>query len=266
MQGKVIGQGRTAEVLEYGEETILKLYREDVPEGHVDLEYRISKWVYEQGVATPQPHERVVVEGRQGILYQQIAGPTLLQQMNRKPWLNFSGFKQMAGLHYSLHQLGGMGEAGAQKKRLEQHIIAAPMLETDEKTQILSRLARLPDGDKLCHGDFHPDNILMDDKLWVIDWMTGVRGNPAADVARSVIMFSIGAMPPQASVFAKGFLGFARKRLTAQYVGRYLKLSGLTLAEIEAWILPVAAARLVEGLPVPEKELLVREIRRRLRA
>lgn len=73
-------------------------------------------------------------------------------------------------------------------------------------------------------------------------------------------------MPPQASVITKGFLGFARQWLTAQYVGRYLKLSGLTLAEIEAWILPVAAARLVEGLPVPEKELLVREIRRRLRA
>ncbi|MFD1910018.1 phosphotransferase family protein [Paenibacillus rhizoplanae] len=59
---------------------------------------------------------------------------------------------------------------------------------------MLSRLAELPDGEKLCHGDFHPDNILMDDKLWVIDWMTGVRGNPAADVARSVIMFSIGGL------------------------------------------------------------------------
>ncbi|MBP2115043.1 phosphotransferase [Paenibacillus silagei] len=140
------------------------------------------------------------------------------------------------------------------------------MLETEEKTQILYRLARLPDGEKLCHGDFHPDNILMDSKLWVIDWMTGVRGNPAADVARSVIMFSIGSMPESASVFTKGFLGFARKRLTAQYVRRYLKLSGLTLADITPWILPVAAARLVEGLPVPEKELLVREIRRRLRA
>lgn len=266
MQGKVIGQGRTAEVLEYGEGKILKLYRDDVPEEYVDLEYRFSKWVYEQGVATPQPHERVVVEGRPGIVYQQIAGPTLLQQMNRKPWLNFSGFKQMAGLHYSLHQLEGMGEAGAQKKQLEHKIIAAPMLATEEKTQILSRLAELPDGEKLCHGDFHPDNILMDSKLWVIDWMTGVRGNPAADVARSVIMFSIGALPERASMFTKGFLGFARKRLTAQYVRRYLKLSGLTLADINPWILPVAAARLVEGLPVPEKELLVREIRRRLRA
>ncbi|MFD1910017.1 hypothetical protein ACFSQ7_47825 [Paenibacillus rhizoplanae] len=67
-------------------------------------------------------------------------------------------------------------------------------------------------------------------------------------------------------MFTKGFLGFARKRLTAQYVRRYLKLSGMTLADINPWILPVAAARLVEGLPVPEKELLVREIRRHLRA
>ncbi|NQX48789.1 aminoglycoside phosphotransferase family protein [Paenibacillus tritici] len=266
MQGKVIGEGRTAEVLEYAEGTILKLYKDEVPESHVDLEYRISRLVHAQGVNTPQPHERVMEGERHGIVYQQIPGPSLLKLMDGKPWLILSCLRQMAALHYSLHQLEGVGEAGEQKQRLEHNIIAAPMLETGEKSQILSHLARLPDGKKLCHGDFHPDNILMDDKLWVIDWMTAVTGNPAADVARSVIMFRIGAMPERASLFTKAFIGFARQRMTAQYIRKYLKCSGLTRADIEPWILPVAAARLVEGLSIPEKELLVREIRKRLRA
>lgn len=266
MQGAIIGEGRTAEVIEYGEGRILKLYRDGIPGQHVDIEYQLSKLVYEQGVTTPQPYERVQIEGKQGIVYQRIAGPTLLQLMNRKPWLNFSCFKRMAELHFSLHQLDGIGEAGRQKRMLERNITAAPILNEAEKSQILAQLALLPEGKKLCHGDFHPDNILMDDKLWVIDWMTGVSGNPAADVARSVIMFSIGASPEGASSFTKGFITFARRRMTAQYLRKYLKLSGLSKAEVEPWILPVAAARLVEGLSLPEKELLALEIRRRLAA
>ncbi|WP_238650979.1 phosphotransferase family protein [Paenibacillus piscarius] len=266
MQGNMLGEGKTAEVREYGEGKILKLYRDWVPAQQVDYEYRLSKLIYEQGVATPQPYERIQVEDRQGIVYRQIMGPTLLKLMGRKPWRIFSCFRQMAELHYSLHQLEGVGEAGGQKRLLERHISAAPILNEDEKSQILDQLALLPEGNKLCHGDFHPDNILMDDKLWVIDWMTGVSGNPAADVARSYIMFSIGALPEGPSSFTKHFITFARQRMTAQYLRRYLRLSGLSRAEIEPWILPVAAARLVEGLSFPEKELLVSEIRRRLAA
>lgn len=266
MQGKVIGEGRTAEVMEYGEGTILKLYRDEVSEHYVDLEYRISTFVYEQGVLTPQPHERVVVEGRQGIVYQQIHGPSLLKLIGVKPWRISSFARQMAALHHSLHQLEGMGEAGEQKKRLEQNIIAAPMLDMEEKSLILSQLSLLPEGEKLCHGDFHPDNVLMDKELWVIDWMTAVTGSPAADAARSVVMFSMGAMPKHASLFTKIFISLARKRLTSQYTREYLRLSGISPADIERWILPIAAARLIEWLPVPEKEQLVREIRKRLRS
>lgn len=266
MLGKVIGKGRTAEVMEYGDGRILKLYLDEIPEHHVDWEYQISTYVYEQGVHTPQPYELVAEEGRKGIVFQQIHGPSLLKLMGTRPWLISSYARQMAALQYSLHQLAGTGEAGEQKKRLKHNVIAAPMLNMEEKAPILALLELLPDGDKLCHGDFHPDNVLMDGKLWVIDWMTAVSGDPAADAARSVVMFSIGAMPKHASLFTKMFLGFARKRMTSQYTREYMRISGVSRADIEAWILPVAAARLVEWLPVPEKEQLVREIRKRLRS
>lgn len=59
-------------------------------------------------------------------------------------------------------------------------------------------------------------------------------------------------------------LGFIRKKLTKGYIQEYLRLSGLTYEDVDHWILPIAAARLVEGLPPPEKELLVKEVRKRL--
>ncbi|KAA8746258.1 phosphotransferase family protein [Paenibacillus sp. UASWS1643] len=46
----------------------------------------------------------------------------------------------------------------------------------------------LPDQQQICHGDFHPDNVMLSeagDQYWVTDWMTGMSGDPAGDVARS---------------------------------------------------------------------------------
>ncbi|MNW11893.1 hypothetical protein D3C71_2094480 [compost metagenome] len=76
----------------------------------------------------------------------------------------------------------------------------------------------------------------------------------------------MGAMPPGSSFAARVVTGFIRQRLTKVYIREYLRLSGRSYAEINAWVLPVAAARLIEGVPAAEKEQLAKEIRRRLRS
>lgn len=51
-------------------------------------------------------------------------------------------------------------------------------------------LRELPDGEALCHGDFHPRNVIVDgDELTIIDWVDASSGPPAADLARSAIIF-----------------------------------------------------------------------------
>lgn len=262
----LVGEGRTAEIWEHGDQTIIKLYREDVPEQNIIREYQISRLVHAQGVRTPQPFELISTQNRQGIVFQQILGPSLLKILGEKPWRVRKYAKMMAGLHYDLHKIEATEDIGRQKEMLKGCIIEAPMLNVDEKSAILSYLEKLPEGSYLCHGDFHPDNVLIDEQLWVIDWMTGVGGEPDGDAARSIIMFSMGAMPPGASIFTKLMIGIIRKGLTKSYTREYLTLSGHTYEEIDRWILPVAAARLVEWIPVPEKEQLVREIRKRLKS
>lgn len=265
MLGKRIGEGRTAEVWEYGNGAILKLYRDNIPGYHVEHEYKISTFVYEHNVQTPQPKELITAEGRKGIVFQQIQGRSMLRLISEKPWKLGGYVRQMAALHYELHKLEGSDGFGRQKEALRSSIIAAPMLTLEEKTAVLGELEKLPEGDRLLHGDFHPDNVLVGEKVWIIDWMTGMSGNPAGDAARSVAMLSMGALPPGASLLTKLVTAFIRRRLTKGYVREYLRLSGCSYAEINAWVLPVAAARLVEGIPSAEKEQLVREIRRRLR-
>jgi len=60
----------------------------------------------------------------------------------------------------------------------------------------LRELNRLPTGGFLCHGDFHPDNVIWSERgPVVIDWLDANRGDPAADVARTPMLISIGETP-----------------------------------------------------------------------
>jgi Ser/Thr protein kinase RdoA (MazF antagonist) len=41
------------------------------------------------------------------------------------------------------------------------HLINSRAKYLARRSQALERLNQLPDGDALCHGDYHPDNVLM---------------------------------------------------------------------------------------------------------
>jgi aminoglycoside phosphotransferase (APT) family kinase protein len=105
---------------------------------------------------------------------------------------------------------------------------------------LLDNLTALPDGDRLCHGDFHPWNILgWPSRLSVIDWMAASRGNSAADVCRSYVLMR--SIAPE---------------MASSYVDAYAQLSGERLGDIFQWLSVVAAARLAEGVPDEVDDLM----------
>jgi hypothetical protein len=46
------------------------------------------------------------------------------------------------------------------KLRLAANIARVNVLDEPRKQVLLTRLADMPEGDRLCHGDFHPINVL----------------------------------------------------------------------------------------------------------
>ena len=65
----------------------------------------------------------------------------------------------------------------------------AQALPDDIRRRVLAALDTFPTGDRICHGDFHPGNILMTVRgEVVIDWIDVTRGNPLADLARTTIL------------------------------------------------------------------------------
>ena len=160
----------------------------------------------------------------------------------------------MAELQYRIHQLPAPG-APNQRKRLEYKINNANILPPEKKQKALAILAALPDGDRLCHNDFHPGNILMTDRgPIVIDWVDVTVGNPLADVGRTALLLRSAHIPEDFP--ARRLLLLFRHRLHDIYLRSYARLANIPLEDIRVWDYPLTAARLDENITEENESLL----------
>ncbi len=95
----LVGQGRTAEIYVWGDNQILKLFRSGWPLAAVEQEKRISRIVHELGLPVPATGGMIEMDGRHGILYERIDGPSMLRQLGAKPWTAISLLHVFADLH-----------------------------------------------------------------------------------------------------------------------------------------------------------------------
>jgi thiamine kinase-like enzyme len=120
---------------------------------------------------------------------------------------------------------------------------------------LLQHLERLPDGTALCHGDFHPENVLVGEEgVFVVDWPSAMRGNPLADIARTTLLVMYSELPPDLP--AREEILRQREVFYRTYLEHYQNFSGLNLTELQAWMPIVAAARLRENIPDEEPRLM----------
>ncbi|QWU14846.1 phosphotransferase [Paenibacillus sophorae] len=262
---RLIGQGRTADIFEYSQGKIIKLYKKDFPAEAINQELVVSGLACSLGIRTPEPFGHTQLDGRDGLIFQRISGVSLLSLFIKKPWTIPKYSKLLANLHAEIHTYEAAELNRRQKQVLCEYIQQAPLLTEQEKEKIIRYTEKLPDGNKLCHGDFHPDNVMFDGGYWIVDWMTGMSGNPAGDAARTVILLSVGSMPDGTPAPIKLFVQFLRNKLKAAYIKEYLRVTGHDYSTIDEWILPAAAARLVEWIPKDEKDELLSIIRARLK-
>ena len=117
-------------------------------------------------------------------------------------------------------------------------------------------LEGLPDGNALCHGDLNVQNVIFSSKgPVVIDWDNACRGNPLADVARVMLMMSMGKYHSR-SLAERAMVERLTDELQAAYAERYLELRPGTMEEIQEWRLPLAAARVSEDISEEQEVLL----------
>ena len=254
MQDHPLAVGRTAEIFAWDDGRVLKLYREWCPPNWIKYELEIGRIVQDAGLPVPRIGDMVEVNGRRGVIYERIRGVSMLGVLRAQPWTVFRAARQFAELHAAMRRCVVPGDLPTQRAAFERSVRAAPGLADDLRDAALRALAALPEGDQLCHGDFHPDNVMMSARgPIVIDWMTTTRGNPLADVARTLFLLTRGEPP---SLVDRWMVKLLRWQFIAGYLKRYFELCPRADAQLAAWRPIIAAARLNEKIPGEAAHLL----------
>jgi len=239
-----LARGRTAEIFDWDETHILKLFHDWFSLEDIEYEFKIAKAVHAGGVKAPAVKKIVQVHGRNGLIYERIHGKTMFALLKRQPWMVFSFGRLLARRHFQMHACEFNAEVPDLKDRLRNRIERSEVLPGQIKQRLLDALGPLPAGNRVCHGDFHPGNIIMaKDNAIAIDWIDAARGNPLADVARTSVL-ALGA----ASTFKPGMNLFI-KLFHAAYLKEYFRSSPAGKNEYRKWIPIVAGARLDENIP-----------------
>ena len=229
--GALLGVGRVAEVFACGE-LVVKLYKPTVPKRSPFGEAAILTAVEALGLPAPVVYGVHRIGDRWGVLMSRAEGPTLAEAMKHQAGTLPTQLDRMARLQLQVHSHAATQFASL-KMRLAANIHQASMLSELRRKTLLAGLVAMPEGDRLCHGDFHPYNIMGPlGREVLIDWPNASQGDPTADVCRTYVL-----------------LRSVSSELASAYIDTYSQASGASRDAILNWLPFVAAARLVEGVP-----------------
>jgi RIO-like serine/threonine protein kinase len=236
--GRVIGSGKEADVFDYGRE-VLKLYKSDVPKRSAFREAAILAIVEAFEVPAPRALGVRQIAERWGIVMSRVEGPSFAEVISVRPTVMPDYMKELVRLQLAIHRHSSP-LLPDQKARLIGNIRKATILGAARQGMLLNRLAEMPNGDRLCHGDFHPFNVMgAPDSAHVVDWLDATRGEPVADACRSYLLMR-GLDASWAS----------------RYIDTYATEGGLSPDDILGWLPIIAGARLAEDVPAETEALM----------
>ena len=244
---KLLARGRTADVYEWDTEHVLKLFHNWFERENIEYEQGIARAVVASGVKAPIVGELIQFDGRNGLIYERVTGISMETMFLHKPWNLFTYARILAQLHAQMHEKVFDTTIPAQKKRLQNKLKYADALSDSMKNKLLDALDTLSEGNRVCHGDFHPANVLLSGKdATVIDWIDASRGNPLADVARTSAI-ALGAA--ESTQTSNAVLKIVVKIFHSAYLKDYFLLRPGGEQEYRRWLPVVAGARLSENIP-----------------
>ncbi len=246
-QYQLIGRGRTADIYSWNDDQVLKLFHEWCSAESIAHELSASRLVEGAGLPVPMVEDEIVdVGGRRGLIYERVSGPSMLTALLHKPWQVRRYGRLMAELHASIHRCSAP-QLPCFSVRLKNSIGAARRLTAKLRQAALQALAAREEGNTLCHGDFHPDNIIITAQgPRIIDWMNAVRGDPLTDVARSSLLLRMGEPLPGTS--RRWLINLIRSTFHSSYMNHYLFIRSAMRHDVDSWLLPVAAAKMDENI------------------
>ena len=268
-KGKKITAGWEAEIFEWSDGTTPKILKLFFGQGafQAKIERDITWVVHVNGGPAPKVFgDIVIIDGRSGFIMERIIGSDLDKQIRtrsfNKEFVNLIG-TQLGKLHASIHRDCSIDLQRNRRQILASSIMQANGITQSEKKKTLRLLDDLPDGDRLCHCDFHFGNVVSGyGGQVVIDWGNAGMGNPLADVAQTQLLITtswIGAS--FVDIVFSGLIRKLKTNLNRSYTEAYFSESEENPAGVNQWRTVVAAARLGDWLPGMQRRYLAKLVR-----
>jgi hypothetical protein len=152
----------------------LKLYRQPASKASAFREGANLAIVERLSLSAPKVHAVDEFDGRWGVLMDRAPNSRFADQVGATAGV--SPLTEMAQLQRSIHEKPGEGLPSL-IERLSARIRRAEGLDAASRRRLLTELESLPDGDRVCHGDFHPWNIHgAGQGFMVVDWLDACSG------------------------------------------------------------------------------------------
>ncbi|MFX3619110.1 MAG: phosphotransferase family protein [Sporolactobacillus sp.] len=238
----LVATGNTAKIyLENGR--IIKQFNDDLPDTESLYEADKLKYVYSCGLPVPKVLDVTRIDGKQAIIMEYIEGKTLGALLKENGTQSQKYLNIFIETQQIIHKVTAIGLEPL-ADRLRRHIESALHLDKKQKSFLIHQLNSMPFANSLCHGDYHPFNLIMSgNKVTIIDWVDSSAGDRRADVYRTFLLIS------QIS-----------RELADRYLKLYCEKSGMPKHEILQWAPIVAAARLAENVASEKPERLLKII------
>jgi aminoglycoside phosphotransferase (APT) family kinase protein len=249
--GPRLASGATAPVHAWGDRAVVKVYHE--APGPAEREAEHTRAARAAGAAAPAVIDVVTIEDRVGVVFERVDRPTMLDALPTEgpPAL----LARFAALHADLHALRAP-TLPAQREIFRAKIEHGHRRGPEPVAAVLAVVETLPDGEALCHGDFHPQNVVLTaGGPRIIDWLNATRGDPLGDVARTLALIEHARSPAVAHV-SPGM----RSAVARDDLHRYSLLRPVDPSALHRWTVVALAGRLSEQIGSEERATLVAAI------
>jgi tRNA A-37 threonylcarbamoyl transferase component Bud32 len=249
--GECIGEGKTGSVFEWGNNEVIKIFQD---RNKAIIEAKNAEIINSLGVRAPEFIKIIEIEDKTGLIYERLKGQTMLKLI--EPTISSLAHygRILAGLHLEIHGIK-LNIKPNLKRELINKISYSEHIVDKQKLKIIEIIKKLPEGQSLCHYDFHPDNIIMTaNGPVIIDWANALVGQQRADVARTSMILKSSALPPKAPKWIQ--TREYRDELHKTYLYEYTKESEIEIGDIDRWIIPSLAIRIEELMDKEQEEIL----------
>ena len=189
-----IGFGGNGAVYRVSEDEIVKVNYNPATYADLDMELAKAKEAFLLGIPTAISFDLVDCgEGRRGVVYETIKSRTLGETIQSSPELMDELTEKYVGQLNILHAVHTDNPVfGSAKDNYRKQVENASKFLTEEEGKMLEQILDvLPEGDRLCHCDAHPKNIMIqnEDMLWID--MEGMSvGHPIYDLISIAVILN----------------------------------------------------------------------------